>query len=169
MFLIVFMSITWRHFECTCSMCVCVCVKVRIFSSISSPVNCIARVFSSFLAAGWLAGYGWAGWLLGGYLDDGFGFRGMSWGFCIVWQREERRWPVCTCFLEESAFSLWWLRAELWFLWFCMCFLEHFCRFGCWNTETLHFPHVFSLKMGLLQNWILVVFSRVFWRFCWFL
>ena len=67
------------------------CVKVFIFSSISGPVSCIARVFSSFLAAGWLAGYGWAGWLLGGYLDDGFGFREMSRGFCIVWQREERR------------------------------------------------------------------------------
>ena len=59
------------------------CVKVFIFSSISGPVNCIARVFSSFLAAGWLAGWlamaGLAGcsvatWMMGlvfeGCLED---------------------------------------------------------------------------------------------------
>ena len=167
LFLIVFMSITWRHFECTCSMGVWKYSFSRVFRALLVVLHVFSRLF--WLLAGCLAMAGLAGWLLGGYLDDGFGFRGMSRGFCIVWQREERRWPVCTCFLEESAFSLWWLRAELWFLWFCTCFLEHFCRFGCWNTETLHFPRVFSLNMGLLHNWIWVVFSRVFWRFCWFL
>ena len=44
------------------------CVKVFIFSSISGLVSCIARVFSSFLAAGWLPGYGWAGWLAARWL-----------------------------------------------------------------------------------------------------
>jgi len=35
-----------------------------------------SRLF--WLLAGCLAMAGLAGWLLGGYLDDGFGFRGMS-------------------------------------------------------------------------------------------
>ena len=126
-------------------------------------------------------------------------FWGMSRGFRIVWFSWALGCPVCTCFLEQSWFSWWWLRPELWFcqcfypffklsgvpIIFCTCFLECFqCSLlgllrDCilhvfspaflqvcgWNTQTLHFPRVFSIQIDVVPRLILYVFCRVFRRF----
>ena len=126
-------------------------------------------------------------------------FWGMSRGFRIVWFSWALGCPVCTCFLEQSWFSWWWLRPELWFCYcfkaffklsgvpiiFCTCFLECFqCSLlallrDCilhmfsraflqvcgWNTQTLHFPRVFSIQIDVIPRLILYVFCRVFRRF----
>ena len=76
MFLIVFMSITWRHFECTCSMGVWKYSFSRVFRALLVVLHVFSRLF--WLLAGCLAMAGLAGWLLGGYLDDGFGLARMS-------------------------------------------------------------------------------------------
>ena len=171
------------------------CVKVFIFSSISGLVSCIARVFSSFLAAGWLAGYGWAGWLAARWLPGWWvwfsrdvsrilhslakggasvtSLHVFSWGICIF-ALMAQSWIVVFVILHvfSRAFLQIWL-LEHWNITFSSCFLVEYGP-----ATQLDFSRVFSCLFTILlifiafslitSAWILVLlcFPNVFECFC---
>ena len=171
------------------------CVKVFIFSSISGLVSCIARVFSSFLAVGWLAGYGWAGWLAARWLPGWWvwfsrdvsrilhslakggasvtSLHVFSRGICIF-ALMAQSWIVVFVILHvfSRAFLQIWL-LEHWNITFSSCFLVE-----NWPATKLDFSSVFLCLLKILlifitfslitSTWILVLlcFPSVFECFC---
>ena len=192
-FLIVFMSITWRHIECTCSMGVWKYSFSRVFRALLVVLHVFSRLF--WLLAGWLAGYGWAGWLAARWLPGWWvwfsrdvsrilhslakggasvtSLHVFSRGICIFALMAQSRIVVFVILhVFSRAFLQIWL-LEHWNITFSSCFLVEngpatkldFSRvFLCLLTILLIFI-AFSL---ITSAWILVLlcFPSVFECFC---